>query len=172
MLLPRLSRLIARSHLCVPDIVICSPCMGGSGLLLLLPPLLLTHTHVNHTNTAHSTSFTLNTFKIAHTNIAHSTHASIANISSHTQSTHSIHSTHLTHLSLSHIISFNVFLILLNPPLSLQSPTHTLHSTLAYSFLDSQFGKTSYVGLSGPLIASNVGSNWSFLPVLRLTPSR
>ena len=42
---------------------------------------------------------------------------------------------------------------------SVQSPTQTLPSTPAYSFLDSEFGKTSCVGLSGPLIASNVGSN-------------
>ena len=120
----------------------------------------ITQIHVTHANITHSISLTRTIPTQYHSRKYRPWSQTL--ISSHTQS-HSIHSTHLTHLTLphthisSHSMSFPFTSIHLY--YSVQSPTHTLPSTLAYSFVDSQFGITSFVGLSGPLIASNIGSN-------------
>ena len=150
MLLQRLSPPVAAYHLCVPDSVICRRvCFCSCRISLSLISLIsLTQTLLIQYTQYHSRKYRPSSQTL---------------ISSHTQTTHSIHSTHLTHFSFphtrisSHSMSFAFTSIHLYH--SVQSPTHTLPSTLADSFLDSHFGKTSSVGLSGPLITPNVGSN-------------
>ena len=141
--------------------LICSPWnVGGSAVpfaaVVAVFPLLerpLTYIHIAHANLAYSISF--NTFNITrmqnmqyHSHSYRSLNSCPSSQTYRPTPTHSIHSTHLKHLSLSHthIISPNVILIHLHPAL----PTHTLPSKFAYSFLDSQFGLTLYVGLLAP----------------------
>ena len=128
-------------------------------LLPLLPIFSLTLISLTQTSFIQYHSHSIHTKTLTLISFTQLTHL-ISNISSHTQSTHSIHSTHLMRLSPSHTycsLYFSFTSIHLYH--SIQSPTHTLPDTLACSFLDSQFGKPLYVGLSGPLIASNMSSH-------------
>ena len=151
------------------------PCVGG--LPLLLPPLspppvaaaivaaLLTLISLTERNIVHSIPLTLNILQFTHTNITH---------------THIPHSFQTYHPTLKPFTRYIQLISRISLTRNLtQCNSHSPQSTFiqfsrpltpclarSLTHLDPQFGKTSYVGLSGPFIASPVGSNPSVLPVL------
>ena len=124
MVLLRLLPLVACSHLCVPDTVICRPCCCSCRDCLI--SLIQNHSH-------------------------------------------SVYSISLTQMSLTLILLAQLSFASIHLYHSVQTPTHTLPRTLAYLFLDSQFGKNFICCVIQSLNCLQPGLKLAFLACTQTT---